>query len=302
MSIGTYRTKADADAAFAKALADQGRGAFIPPERGRITLREYAPHWAETRLTRKGEPLRPRVLELYEGLLRLHIFPALGDAALVRLTPATIRSWHSERLANGPGSSTAAKSYRLLRAILTTAIEDGLIATNPCTIKGAGVEPSEEREIPTVEQVYALADAVSPRFRAAVLLAAFGGLRKGELFGLIRRQVDLLHRTVKIEVQRQQGAHGQELIGPPKTLPASARSPSRSRSFRGSRSTSTVGQPRASTVWCSSVRKAVRFDRTCSSRTGSEPADHSGLTTFASTTFATSPAPSPRLPVPVRRS
>ena len=34
-----------------------------------------------------------------------------------------------------------AKSYRLLRAILNTAVqEDELIAVNPCRIKGAGEE------------------------------------------------------------------------------------------------------------------------------------------------------------------
>lgn len=217
LSIGTYRTKADAGAAFAKAVSDQGRGAWIPPERGRITLNEYAPRWLESRLTRKGEPLRPRVIENYEILLRLHILPALGEAHLSRLTTATIRSWNSRLLADGPGASTAAKSYRLLRAILNTAIEDGLIVANPCTIKGAGSESPAERVIPTVEQAWALADAVDERFRAAVLLAAFGGLRKGELFGLTRRHIDLLHRRIFIEVQRQQGAHGEELIGPPKT-------------------------------------------------------------------------------------
>jgi integrase len=115
------------------------------------------------------------------------------------------------------GPSTAAKCYRLLRAILNTAVEDRHLVTHPCTIKGAGVEPCEERAIPTVAEVYALADLVTPRYRALVLLAAFGGLRRGELFGLTRRDVDLLHRTVTVRVQRQHSKTGQELIGPPKT-------------------------------------------------------------------------------------
>lgn len=87
-------------------------------------------------------------------------------------------------LANGPGPSTVAKCYRLLRAMLNTAVEDRHLIANPCTIKGAGVEPCEERSIPSVAEVYALADAVAPRYRALVLLAAFGGLRRGELLGL----------------------------------------------------------------------------------------------------------------------
>ena len=85
-------------------------------------------------------------------------------------------------------------------------------------IKGAGVEPCDERAIPTIAQVYGLADAVAPRYRALVLLAAFGGLRRGELFGLQRVDVDLLHRTVDVRSQRQESSSGEQLIGPPKTI------------------------------------------------------------------------------------
>jgi integrase len=115
------------------------------------------------------------------------------------------------------GGSTVAKCYRLLRAILNTAVEDTHLVANPCSIKGGGIEPAEERAIPTIDQVYALADRVSPRFRAMVLLAALGGLRRGELFALTRRDVDLLHRTVDVSFQRQESKGGAALVGSPKT-------------------------------------------------------------------------------------
>ena len=57
---------------------------------------------------------------------------------------------HAGLLGHGPGPSTVAKCYRLLRAILNTAVEDRHLVANPCTIKGAGVEPCDERAIPTV--------------------------------------------------------------------------------------------------------------------------------------------------------
>jgi integrase len=111
----------------------------------------------------------------------------------------------------------AAKAYRLLRAILNTAVEDRLLVYNPCSIKGAGIEATEERAIPTIAQVYALAEVIELRFRAAVFIAAFGGLRRGEILALRRRDVNVLHRTVTIELQRQQSVHGHDLVGPPKT-------------------------------------------------------------------------------------
>jgi integrase len=217
VSVGTFATKAEAERAYAGVVTDQGRGTWVRPEDGRATLNDYAPRWLETRLTSRGELLRPRTRELYEGELRLHILPTLGGVPLARLTTAQVRSWHSDLLADGPGASTTAKCYRLLRAILSTAVEDGLIAGNPCRIRGAGVEQAEERAVPSISEVFAMADAVKPRYRALVLMAAFAGLRRGELFGLTRRSIDPLHRTITVSIQRQENAHGQRLVGPPKT-------------------------------------------------------------------------------------
>jgi integrase len=171
----------------------------------------------ESRLTARGDRLRPKTRELYDVFLRLHILPTLGAVQLHQLSTSRIRAWQSKLLVDGPGPSTAAKCYRLLRTILSTAVEDGHLASNPCTIKGAGVEPADERTIPTLDQVDALADTIQPKLRAFVLLAAFVGLRRGELLALTRRDVDLMHRTIDVRVQRQEAKGGGHLVAPPKT-------------------------------------------------------------------------------------
>lgn len=89
------------------------------------------------------------------------------------------------------------KAYRLLRGILNTAVEDELIKRNPCRIKNAGVERPEERPVLAVAEVFRLASAVPPRFRALVLLAMFGSLRWGEPAALRRCHLDLDARTVR---------------------------------------------------------------------------------------------------------
>jgi integrase len=53
--------------------------------------------------------------------------------------------------------------------------------------------------------------------RCLVLLAAFVGLRKSELLGLRRRDIDLDHRTITVAQQRQVDRRGHDLVGPPKT-------------------------------------------------------------------------------------
>lgn len=217
VTLGTFAAKADAEQALAAALADQRRGRWVRPDAGSVLLEDYARQWLASRLGRNGTPLRPRVRELYEGELRLHILPKLGRVQVGRLRPATVRTWYASLVEHGPGASTAAKCYRLLRAILNTGVHDGLLASNPCSIRGAGAENAAERKLPTLEDVFALADAVKPRYRALVLAAAFSGLRRGELFGLRREHIDSSERTVTVEEQRQQLANGAHIIGPPKS-------------------------------------------------------------------------------------
>jgi integrase len=111
---------------------------------------------------------------------------------------------------------TAAKAYRLLKAVFNTAVDDGLIRRNPCRIKGAGQEVSPERPVLTVPEVYALADAVDRRYRAPVLLACFGSLRWGELAALRRCDIDVQARTVRVARQLTEQRGGGLVFSPPK--------------------------------------------------------------------------------------
>lgn len=69
---------------------------------------------------------------------------------VAQLKLAAVRRWHKKLLDNHVSPVTTAKAYRLLRAIMNTAVEDGLIRRNPCRIKGAGSEDSPERPVLTV--------------------------------------------------------------------------------------------------------------------------------------------------------
>jgi integrase len=68
----------------------------------------------------------------------------------------------------------------------------------------------------TVAEVAAVADAIPPRFRALVLVAAYTGLRWGELAGLRVKRVDLLHRQITVAEQLLE-VRGRLAFGPTKT-------------------------------------------------------------------------------------
>ena len=124
------------------------RGEWQPPEQSKIMFGGYATHWVADRR------LEPRSRELYAMLLRLHIMPWFGDLALDRITPPMVRLWRTDLLRQGRSETTAAKSYRLLRAILNTAVKDDrLLRENPCRMRGFDKEPTSERPTASVDQV-----------------------------------------------------------------------------------------------------------------------------------------------------
>jgi len=110
-----------------------------------------------------------------------------------------------------------AKAYTFLHAIFNVALEDEIIDQNPCRIKGAGQPKHPERPIATLEQLAALASEVPERYKLSVILAAFTSIRSSELFGLQRKHINPLHRTLKIEHQLTKYARDPQLFVAPKT-------------------------------------------------------------------------------------
>ncbi|UQE75945.1 N-terminal phage integrase SAM-like domain-containing protein [Gordonia sp. PP30] len=136
----TFDAKIDAEGWLAAERRLIELGNWTPPaERAEgeqtpaVTLRAYADQWLPER------NLTPKTRALYRDLLDSRILPLLGDEFLNDLSPALIRTWWA-----GLGDKTPTRSahaYQLLRTILNTAVDDHLIAENPCRIKNAGRAP-----------------------------------------------------------------------------------------------------------------------------------------------------------------
>ena len=208
----SFRLKRDADAFLRQIESDRMRGIVADPRGSNETVRDYAQRWLDMRRA----SLAPRTVELYRSQLNRWILPAFGEVRLGKVMSEAVREWHGSVGAKA-SPITAAKCYRLLRTMLSTAEEDGLIPRNPCRIKGGGHERSGERPLLTATKVHELAETIEPRYRALVLLAAYGGLRRGELLALQRRHVDELHCTITVEGQLQQVTGRGRVILPTKS-------------------------------------------------------------------------------------
>ena len=207
----TFTTKTAADRWLAELETALMRGQWIDPRAGAVLLSTYAETWLAGRAD-----LKVRTRELYRWLLGKYVVPQLGHLRLEELTPGTVRAWHATLLRDGSPTPTR-QAYALLRAMLNTAVSDELLLRNPCLVRGAGVARSGERTTATLAQVEALAEAVPPRYRMLILLAAWSGARWGELVALSRDRLDLERGTMRIDRQYVELADNSLVLDTPKT-------------------------------------------------------------------------------------
>ena len=207
----TFDTKGDARAWLALKQSEILRDEWLPstPRAPETTFGAYAAAWLD------GRDLKPRTRALYAALLRDRIGPTFDALPVKNISPDLVRRWHADQ---GTGAPTArAHAYALLRSVLATAVVDGLLPANPCHLRGAGSARRVHRIRPaSLEELEALVSAMPPRYRVMTLLAAWCGLRFGELAELRRSDVDLRNGVLKVRrgVVR---AGGEVIVGTPKS-------------------------------------------------------------------------------------
>lgn len=209
-----FGAKGDAWAWLATQQTDLVRRSWRAPNTSHRRVGDYA----EDYLTRND--LREGTRSLYAGLWRHHLSQPWADTPVDEVTPAAVRSWHAKA---GPttGPTALAQSYRLLRAILNVAVADEVISSNPCRLRGAGTpKASRPSRALTAAEALQLAERLgldrrTERYRALLLVLAFGGLRFGEATALRRSDV-LPGGRVRIE-RSVRRVGGRWVVGEPKT-------------------------------------------------------------------------------------
>jgi integrase len=157
-----------------------------------LTFGEYAEQWLAGRKVR-GRPLADRTRDLDR-----HILPAFGERALTSITHEHVDHWYERTLIERP--TMRAHAYSLLRTILGTAVDRGLLKTaNPAKVRGAGnVERSHRPRPATLAQLETIAAEMPERRRLMILLAAWCALRFGELAELRRGDVDTKAGVIRV--------------------------------------------------------------------------------------------------------
>ena len=205
----TYPTMRDAEAYLSVIEADIIRQSWRAPSSVTEQLSSYGERVIYQR------QLKPQSRLAYLADWQNHVAPTLGKKRVGTVTPSDVRDWHAgltkslaDRMAaiewtstgsRRDGAATVARCYRILRMVLNTAVDDGLLDSNPCKITGAGNYRKPTRPTLSVAEVEELASAVLPRYKVLVLILAWTGLRLGEACALRWRDIDFKALTLTVE-------------------------------------------------------------------------------------------------------
>jgi integrase len=213
---GGFRTRSAAEDALTEVLNEIRSGTVVAPTS--VTLEEYLTEW----LTTVRPQLRETTWASY-GVAVQRICWGLGARKLQALTAVEVERFYA-RLVNegGPaGRPLAAKTVRNTHIVLHRALADAerlrLVMRNVAHLARPPAVPHVERATWTADELAAFLEHVSgDRLFAAYVLLATTGMRRGEVFGLRWRDVDLSTRRASV-TQTVTTVNDKLVLGPTKT-------------------------------------------------------------------------------------
>ena len=179
---------------------------------------------AERMLDAERPRLKQKTIDAYEAAFRSHVYPAFGSRQINTITSADLDAFNAamraKPKANGqPRSETSVLgAYKAVARVLTYAYKHRLIAFNPCVAVARPKADTLEARFLSVEEVMRISDelAAQPPYDLLVRLAAFTGLRIGEVAALRIRDIDLRAGEVQVRLNKTHTSRGYQ-TGTPKS-------------------------------------------------------------------------------------
>jgi integrase len=194
-SYQSFKSLDDARAFKTQKERDLQTGTSVPKADRKQVLGAFA-----DRVLAESYDLAPSTADWYRDHFERHVRPKLGHLPLEDITPARLREFFA-KLVESSGNGTVTAVRRVLVKVLNVAVAEGIYAKGS-PMRGIRTPKPSRREVKplSVETVEALAVAIEPRYRLAVLVAGYAGLRGGEVGGLRVQDVDLRETTPTLTV------------------------------------------------------------------------------------------------------
>jgi hypothetical protein len=227
-------------------LAKLDRGQWIDPDHGSIEWADYSEQVIADRLH-----LSTRTIET-DRLCHDRVKAWIGDVPLSRITHEELRRLMAELTAAGYAAETVARTMRWVKLTLNQAARDRRILFSP----GDGLRLPRPRRtemrILDATQVDQLATALPDRYGSLATVAAYTGLRWGELAGLQVANIDRRRRRLFVQSSLIEASGQQPVLGSrspqhqsePSPSPRSPSTPSITISMNTRRLAQPSGQPK----------------------------------------------------------
>ncbi|MFI5526992.1 tyrosine-type recombinase/integrase [Kitasatospora sp. NPDC051853] len=207
----------DAKKHLSKVESSVNDGTYISKEKGDTLIQSLAEQWLADLIFRN-----PRTEPHYIARVQRYIIEPLGHIKVKDLIPSRIVSWIKNLLLS-IGEAYAGLIYTHLNSILTMAVDDDLIAKNPCASRSVQrVKPRRQRkaakDLPIDwEASEGIKENLPDRYKPTVDCGRGLGMRQGEIFGFSPDDVNW-HQEDKVVHIRRQIAHdrGTMVFAPPK--------------------------------------------------------------------------------------
>ncbi|WP_216911503.1 tyrosine-type recombinase/integrase [Nocardia noduli] len=192
----TFTTEREAKTFLAQVDVAKSTGTYVSPHAGRTKFGDHAQLWAATWNNERTTKSRD------ESIMRTHVLPQWGQWQLGRIDHLSVQKWITE-LSQRRSPATVAECKRLMSGVMRSAMRNRLVGVDPTEgvkVPRRRVTDTDDARILTRHEVrQQLLPAVRPeRHRALVMVAAFAGLRWGEVAGLCEDAVDLGGGVVRV--------------------------------------------------------------------------------------------------------
>jgi integrase len=192
----SFERRIDAERYLISISSELNKGYYLDPRLANMKFSELAERWISSR-TSDSSTIRQAELHL-----RLHVNPFFGDRSISSIRPSDVQAWLSI-IQEGLAPKYVRLIFQNFRAVLSSAVEDGLLNKNPAISSSVRVPatPTRRLEVWTDNQVKSVIEHHPKALQGIPLVGAMCGLRQGEIFGLRIQDLDFDNQEITVRQQ-----------------------------------------------------------------------------------------------------
>lgn len=199
---GGYATKKEAEVALMQYKYESLIGARSMYDKENLTIELFLKDWFDIH----KRNLQANSVNIYYNNIHNHILPNIGRYRVKDITPMVLKRFYYDLLDQNVSSSTISKTHIILNLAFKSAIDEGLLFTNPCSKVKPPKITKYQATLLSKDQMrlllsYLSSDQCGSRLANAIILAMILGIRRGEVLGLKISDIDFEQHTLTIQRQ-----------------------------------------------------------------------------------------------------